>query len=690
MRSNIHSPESGPIVRNRTRSGEIGDVSLIPAKNLINRINFLHFQGHGIQCCFEHAQNGETVFLPLKPAPVLGRNLVLLRPDRPEINITDYRLKTVTIPINDTQVEIVPHILASTARGFSIRLPESIRATGEKSKKWPFPGDAFVKIHNDRISINGAIDDIRDNTVSVCLQNGRDYDFAAHGPEPLYSVSFLKGRRILFSGQFRLIDARQEQDGVKLRLTPTARVIHRQLPKKFRASRLSVLPTPDANAIHPLHDGYISMDIHDLSGSGFSILCESDEFGLITGMVFPEMELNFAGALTIPCSAQVVHQRTLKTEDGKNKRLFGFSFIDLSPDDHLKLMGILLQKKDSNVRLCQAVDENSLWSFFFESGSIYAKKYLALNKDAALIRETYRRLYTRPTSISRHFIYREKGEVIGHMSMLRMFHDAWLIHHHAARKHDAIKAGLTILNHMSWFCNNSLWLESSHIRYMICYFRPENAFPRFFFYEFAQRLNDKAGCSTDAFAYLTARKHRGALPALPEGWALEEAGPEDLGVLSRHYREHSGGLALDAMDLSPAFPGSVGLEKAYHDAGFKKERHLYALKNKGRTAAIALINITDLALNLANLTNCLTVFVVDEAGLSRDIWTGMVKILSGFFLHKQFSILLNPISYAENRDIAFKKQYIFWVLAARYSDHFFEHLTQVDKIVAPNHKKETS
>ena len=82
MRSNIHSPESGPIVRNRTRSGEIGDVSLIPAKNLINRINFLHFQGHGIQCCFEHAQNGETVFLPLKPAPVLGRNLVLLRPDR--------------------------------------------------------------------------------------------------------------------------------------------------------------------------------------------------------------------------------------------------------------------------------------------------------------------------------------------------------------------------------------------------------------------------------------------------------------------------------------------------------------------------------------------------------------------------------------------------------------------------------
>jgi len=690
MQPSHSSRKPGPIFRDQKNPGDTEEGLPVSSKSLINQINFLHFQKKNVWCRFEHRQDKQTVRLPLAPQPTLGKSLVLLWPDRPEIQIRDYCLKEVTVPMEEARAVFSPRVSGVTDRGLCLRLPESIQATAKKIRKWRYPDDALVKIRNDRISFTGNVDDIRDNTVIVALADGAGYDVSGQeDPQTIFSVSFVKDRRILFSGQFSPVDARTTRSGVKLRLTPANPIIHRQHPKKFRSTRLSVLPTPDANTVHPLHNGYISMDVHDLSGAGFSIECEEDEFGLITGLVFPAIELNFAGALSIPCSAQVMHRRTITTAEGETRILFGFSFIDISPDDHLKLMSILIQKKDPNVRLCQAVDEHSLWSFFFETGFLYAKKYKSLQKKADRIRETYRKLYIQGPSISRHFVYREKGKIIGHLSMLRMYHDAWLIHHHAARRHREIKAGLTTLNHMSWFCNNSLWLEDYHMRYLVCYFRPENAFPRFFFYEFAQQLNDKAGCSTDTFAYLTGRRPTRELPGLPDGWRLELAGPEDLSLLSRRYGRQSGGLALHAMDLTPSSPASADLDNAYHDAGFHKERHLYALKNGDRLIAVALVTVTDIALNLSDLTNCLTVFVLDEDGFPPDIWTAALKRLAGFFHHKQFTVLLHPLSYAEKQDIPYQKKYTFWVLATRYSDHFFEHLTQADKMIGSNQEKET-
>ncbi|MFZ5562833.1 MAG: hypothetical protein ACOZBW_02190, partial [Thermodesulfobacteriota bacterium] len=659
MNSTYPLPEPGPVVRERSRPGETESPSFVSKKALTNQINFLHFQGQGLPCRFEHGRTLASMTLFLRPEPCLGKNLVFLWPADMVIHAGDWRLKAVTVPMKNARVHIDPHLLAFTARGACLRLPElAIREIIGENEPRRFLDNVCVKIHRDNLSVEGTINGISDNTVWVTVKDGAARDWTGHG----FNLVFMKDRQILFAGDYAVIDIQPETVGARLRMSPAAQTIRRFPPKKFRASRLNVLPTPDANAFHPLSGEWISMSVHDLSGAGFSVECGGTDPGLITGMVFSRMELNFAGAVSVSFSAQVVHRSVRKTEDGKSKALFGFAFIDMSVDDHLKLLGILHQKKDHHIRLCQAVDENSLWTFFFETGFIYARKYAALRENRTLIRETYRRLYHQAPSVSRHFIYRDKAEIIGHLSMLRLYHDAWLIHHHAARKHGGIKAGLSVLNHMAWFCYNSLWLEACHMRYLLCYFRPENTFPNFFFNEFANRLNDKAGCSTDTFAYLTARRRRGDPPALPPGWYLTEAGPEDLGVLSRHYTRHSGGLAVDAMDLSPAFSGPARLDKAYHDAGLKKERHLYALKNEDRLIAVALINVTDMALNLSDLSNCLTVFVTDEAGFTRDIWAVMVERLSRLFHQKRFPVLVNPVSYAENRGITFQKRYILWIL----------------------------
>ncbi|MDZ7582500.1 MAG: hypothetical protein U5R30_18445 [Deltaproteobacteria bacterium] len=88
--------------------------------------------------------------------------------------------------------------------------------------------------------------------------------------------------------------------------------------------------------------------------------------------------------------------------------------------------------------------------------------------------DTYEKLYTQSPTIARHFIYQEKGNILGHMAMVRFYEEAWLIHHHAARKSALNKAGLIVLKQISHFINDSCRLNAIHLKYVIMYYRPNN------------------------------------------------------------------------------------------------------------------------------------------------------------------------------------------------------------------------
>jgi len=70
------------------------------------------------------------------------------------------------------------------------------------------------------------------------------------------------------------------------------------------------------------------------------------------------------------------------------------------------------------------------------------------------------------------------------------------------------------------------------------------------------------------------------------------------------------------------------LTKEYQRLGFKRERHLLSLKKDGMLKAVVMVNISDMGLNLAGLTNCIKVVAIDSDGLTKDISHLMVSKLS--------------------------------------------------------------
>lgn len=679
---------------------EVGEKNILLKKSIVNKLNLLNFFDKGIQCQLDQRGEKGDMTVNLKPVPSFGKYLVCLWPEELviEADTSTYRMKKISIPDTASDINIVPEIKCLTSKGFCVRLPEHCEIKSHSIGDNSMFSDMKVRINQNNVSVACDIAELKDNTLSVSLAADALYYFSHFDSSLKVNVAFVKEGEILFTGQY-MIKKWEDLLGKRLlTLEPESQMINRFPPKKFRSSRENLKPSPDVIFTHPFTGRQLTMLVRDLSGSGFSVNSGTDESLLLTGMIIRNMQLSFAGVFTLSCSAQVVHRsedleiRENSSADAgpsnENRSIvYGFALIDMPLADHLKLQSIIHQCENSHSKVCNSLNPDELWHFFFETGFIYSKKYRSFIENKDLIRDTYIKLYGQSLDIARHFTYLEKGEILGHLSMLRFYENAWLIHHHAALKKANVKAGLAVLNQVAKFSYNSMWLEACHMRYMFCYFRPENAFPDYFFNGFAEKLNDKNGCSTDPFAYYTFKKPSvsGKSQSLPHGWKIGNSTPLDLEDLRSHYMKNSGGLMIDALDLSPDSTPAAELEGAYHNAGLTRKKHLLSLRYQGDLAAVILVNIADIAINMSDLTSSVTLMVLEEDILTRDILNLALVQLSAFFPQKRFPVLLHPVSYAKKQAIPFKKTYILWILATRYSDHYFEYLDQINMLGSGKH-----
>ncbi|MBE9529908.1 MAG: hypothetical protein IMF00_01435 [Proteobacteria bacterium] len=134
---------------------------------------------------------------------------------------------------------------------------------------------------------------------------------------------------------------------------------------------------------------------------------------------------------------------------------------------------------------------------------------------------------------------------------------------------------------------------------------------------------------------------------------------------------------LNALDLGPGMVDCNELSKEYSRLGLKREKHLFSLKMDGSLKAVILADISDIGLNLSDLTNSIKIIVIDQEGLSRNIFNLMLAELSKKLLAEEITVLLYPLSYAENQSIPYDKLYNLWALNKQYSDDYFLHLKRL-------------
>lgn len=666
--------ETSPDTTNLLQSGANADKQphdkSVSKKYIVNKLNHLNFQDKTIMVSLRHTRYDNTLSLRAAPLPCSGEQLECRWADIDNIDqiLNKYRFEYLLIPDGQKLLLVNAELVSINTGAIKLLLPSSCREFKNRKIKRHSCHGITTQFSQNSAMFHGPL--IEFTPESFLVEGRTDSMHALYWNmlESKVNLHFYADNQLLYTGECvvtQMIRSYNEENR-RFVLNPVAKSVQIIKPKKYRNKRQELVPTPNIVFKHPLIGGTVNLKVADLSGSGFSVEENLETSVLLPGMIIPGIELSFAHGLNIVCKAQVVSRNLLENCVVK----CGLAILDMNIHEHVKLLSILHQAEDKNSYVCTEVNMDALWDFFFETGFIYPEKYAFFQANKVQIKKTYEKLYGRNPGIARHFIHLERGIILGHMAMVRFYEDSWLIHHHAARKTVSMKAGLSVLNQVGQYVNELQNLHFTRLRFVYCYFRPENRFPNRVFGEFARQLNVQHGCSLDKFAYLHYRGNSDEDVALPVPWELSRATAFDFSELRDFYSFTSGGLMIEAFDLQPELALRDEVAEEYRKLGFRKEKHYFALRKEGGLKGIIMANCTDAGFNMANLTNCATFIALDET-IPADIVNQALGQVSTLYEGGDMPVLFYPFSFAGEQSIKHEKVYMLWILDLQYSDDYF-------------------
>ncbi|PLX45351.1 MAG: PilZ domain-containing protein [Desulfobacteraceae bacterium] len=652
----------------------------IRKKHVINKVNSINFQDGTVLVNFKHFKYDHTVSHRAKPQPCLGDELTCLWIETDKIGqqLSSYKFQEVVIPNGKKIILVKSNEINIDEESIRLVLPEKCWEFSPRKMRRHSCQGIKVQLIQNSASFYGILIDFSTASFRVEITANPPQTFQWIDPDIPIDLIFSNENGILYSGECRIL---KQTGGNKTRsyvLEPARYQIQRFKPKEFRSIRQKLVPSPSIIFKHPFTEKMANLKVVDLSGSGFSVEEDRSNAVLLPGMIIPELELNFASNFNVKCKAQALYRQIMGEEENSDWVKCGIAILDMSIKDHGRLSALLHQAKDDHYHFCNRVDMDALWNFFFDSGFIYPKKYVFLEANKEKIKAVYKKLYTQNQKIARHFIYQDKERILGHLAMIRFYENTWLIHHHAADRSVSLKAGIAVLDQIGRFINDSHHLCSIRMNYAFCYFRPENRFPSRVFGGVFKNVGDPKGCSLDTFAYFHCRKTSNDESELDRSWDLMEAQSQDLFELQNFYEFSSGGIMLDAMELKED-DAIDELSMKYRQVGLKRERHVFSLKKGGKLKAVAIINISDVGLNLADLTSNMKIIIVDSSELTKEILYSALSQLSKKFEQDEIPVLVYPVSYVEKNSIPYEKLYNLWTLNMQYTDHYFKYLDELIK-----------
>jgi hypothetical protein len=652
-------------------------------KYIVNRLNYINFTDGSITVNLKHVKYDNIISVKVKPQPCLDGYLDCLWGETsiPAQKLKSYQYKNIIIPDKQKLILVEAELQSMSEAGIRFYLPEVCHEiSSRRITRHNCEGINVQLIQNGAI-YNGNLLDFNAVSFKIAVVSVPPQTFQWINREASTSVILSDGNQTLFTGECRILKQTSDQKQRLFVLEPLYNQIKRFKSKKFRSERQELLPSPNIIFNHPLTKKSTELKVVKISGSGFSVEEEESRAVLLAGMIIPELELSFAHSFTIRLKAQVVYSSINTKGSDKSCVICGLAIIDMDIQAHVKLLSLLQQANDSHSYLCNKVDVAELWNFFFESGFVYPQKYMYIKSNKEKFMQIYKNLYTQNPSIARHFIYQDNGTIHGHMAMIRYYENTWLIHHHAARKSETNRAGLSVLNQLSRSIIDCHGLYSAHMNFLVCYFRPDNKFPNRIFGGVAKHLNDPKACSIDVFAYYRFRPTFEQRWRMCGPWELLKTQPDDLVEMQNYYEFKSGGLMINALDLEPYASFGEKLSEEYQDLGFTRERHLYSLKKNGELKAVFILNKSNIGLNMSELTNCIKIIILEPCDLSQNDLNMLLSLLSTKYEQEEVAVLIYPVNYLDQQNIAYDKLYKMFIINTMYSDEYFDYLNKYFRFV---------
>jgi hypothetical protein len=643
----------------------------VKRSDLLNLFNLVNFMEGTVFVRFTHRGQGNTLFLQAHPLPCSSETLVCrwIAPGMSLKRLESCDFDSLVLLDGHSRVSVAAEMLSINSDEVSFRIPLSGYENGIRAMDRHACEGITARILQAGMSFEGSLEDFNAVSFRLEVEGPSSAAFRWINVEQPVMALFSRGGTLLYSGECLVTRVEKGFSRHLLVLAPNFTSIRRYKAREYRCQRQVLLPAPTVRFSHSLTDKQVYLKVENISGTGICVEEFLERSLLVPGMIIPELSLEIANSFILKCRAQVLYRNVTRKSDEYYVVRCGMVFLDLQPEDQVRLAAIIHQSVDDRLRVCSSVEMDELWRFFFESGFIYPSKYLSVQARKEEFKLTYTKLYLESSSIARHFFFQDKGQIFGHMSMLRYYPNSWIIHHHAASRSGYGLAGVGVLDEMGRFTNDVHLHPSAHMDYLMCYFRRENRFPNRVFGNVAHDIADKKGSSLDGFAYLW-------LPAQTEdetaSFQLFPARDEDLQELARRYEAMSGGLMLDAFDLRAISGSDAELSSEYSKQGFKRERYVFCLKQAGKLQAIVLLTLSDLGLNLSNLTNCIHVLVMEPDLLDPKTLFSSLHSLRAHYDSDELPVLVFPEDYLERHSVPCEKKYVLWVLDTSYSDPYFD------------------
>lgn len=643
---------------------------------LINRINFLHFTESSLFLYLKDSRTGKYYFI--ESSVELNENRKITCKYKQGVPYDLNRIHPVGIILEyDNKMILVPIWIEALDKGCAyIKMQDDVYALGKRSTKRYQCEDVSVSLKNKDFHAQGYL--INFSAQGLCTkllpESSSRLDSINLGI-PVQAV-FKRKDLSIFKGicSIEKIYRTDEITSIVLKNSLTS---YNSLKKRtYRNPRQKLYPAPKFIFTHPFLNKQLRFEIFDVSTSGFSILEHNEDGIIITGMIIQEASFLFPGELKLKFSAQVVNSQ----KHSNSLKKHGFVFLDMDNRTYDELFSILGNAHNKNVHTMSSVNLESLWEFFFNSNFIYEKKYRHIMPHIENLKKLYILLYTKGSGIFRSITYERNEKIYGHVSMIKSYPGAWMVHHLAAITMDGEHIGKEVLHQIINYLEGPFRMPSSDMNYLMFYYRPENTFPEFFFTNTYNAINNSKGCSIDLFDYLSYHVTQ-IYTDLPDNWQLLDSTPDDLVQLRLSYDTNSEGLLLDAFGLDKLHINSESIEKEYFKYGLERKYNAFSLKKSDSLYAVFIVDKSDIGINLSELLNSIKILITTNESFEWYIISIALNMLGKIcYSSKHLTVLVHPSNHPCMNNVPVEKKYRLFIVSKKYGISFLENVKELGKM----------
>jgi hypothetical protein len=317
------------------------------------------------------------------------------------------------------------------------------------------------------------------------------------------------------------------------------------------------------------------------------------------GTILPRVRLRFPDGTELTTRARV---RSLSFHGAGLK--CGVEFDTVSPTERARLADAIVHAGQPEVVGVTGRSFQDVWDLFVRSGFLYPEKRKSL--DEAAVERTLNTLQAAPNGLFKGSLFARDGQPYAHISAVRAYRKAWIIHHLAATAPGRQRVSLARLLNLAII----EYLEQQpDIEWIRVYYRPENPWPAKTLGSFAKRVSDSSLSSHRILHYVRGATRGQIVPADKPGLRIRAAEVADLQEVEAYFVSRRDNIALKAEDLCAPHLLMSGIAQQYEALGLERRREILIAERHGTINGFALLEISSPGLNLSELTSSFRVFL---------------------------------------------------------------------------------